>query len=429
MRFLPVLPSLAAFLLMVTALTYQFQGWLSSLMTNPRRRRSVIMVTTAIIIVLSQLPNLVNVFAPWERNPQAKPSVTISIAARGRTARLVNMAVPVGWLPLGVMHAAEGRVWPSILGLLGMTMIGTASLWRAYRSTIAPYQGQSSGRNHRPASKAGSLATASQPGVHFMERGLPGFSEPVSAIALAGLRSILRAPEAKMMLMTPLIMAPIFGSMLWRGGQTIPEFMRPLVATGGMAILLLGLIPMMGNLFGFDRDGFRVFVLSSAPRRDILLGKNLGLAPVALGLGAIVLPIVQYACPMRIDHFLSTFPQYCSMFLLFSIFTNLLSIYTPVSLTPGTLKPSNLKVSTLLLQAMLSILLFPLTQAVVLLPLGTEGLMRLLDWAPDVPICLILSLAELGAVLIIYHFSLKLLGDALLSREQRILESVTNRAA
>ena len=40
---LPVLPALAAFLLMVTALTYQFQGWLAALMSNPRRRRTVIM--------------------------------------------------------------------------------------------------------------------------------------------------------------------------------------------------------------------------------------------------------------------------------------------------------------------------------------------------------------------------------------------------
>ena len=30
-----LLPLLASFLLMVTALTYQFQGWLASLMSNP----------------------------------------------------------------------------------------------------------------------------------------------------------------------------------------------------------------------------------------------------------------------------------------------------------------------------------------------------------------------------------------------------------
>ena len=429
MRFLPVLPSLAAFLLMVTALTYQLQGWLSSLMTNPRRRRSVVMAMTAVLILVSQLPNLVNVFAPWEKQPQAEQSGKFQIEVWGRTARLVNLAVPVGWLPLGVMSAAEGRVTPSILGLLGMTLIGTASLWKAYRSTVGHYQGQSSSRKRRTTVTASSVPAAMRPGSLFLEWRLLGFSEPVSAIALAGLRSLVRSPEGKMMLLTPLIMAPIFGSMLWRGRQTIPEFMRPLVASGGMAVVLLGLVQMMGNVFGFDRDGFRVFVLSAAPRRDILLGKNMSLAPVALGLGAILLPVLQFACPMRPDHFLAMIPQYVSMYLLFCIVTNLLSIYTPVHLNPGTLKPSNLKITTLLLQVLMSILLFPLTQAVALLPLGIELVTKLLGWAPGVPICLVLSLAECAVVTVIYRLALEWQGNALQSREQRILESVTNRAA
>ena len=39
-----LLPLVAAFLFMVTALTYQFQGWLASLMANKRRRRTVIVL-------------------------------------------------------------------------------------------------------------------------------------------------------------------------------------------------------------------------------------------------------------------------------------------------------------------------------------------------------------------------------------------------
>ncbi len=61
----PVLPALAAFLLMVTALTYQLQGWLASLMSNPRRRRTVIVATTMIFVLVVQLPNLLNFYAPW----------------------------------------------------------------------------------------------------------------------------------------------------------------------------------------------------------------------------------------------------------------------------------------------------------------------------------------------------------------------------
>ena len=57
---LPLLPALAAFLLMVTALTYQLQGWLALLMSNPRRRRTVIVATTMIFVLGVQLPNLLN---------------------------------------------------------------------------------------------------------------------------------------------------------------------------------------------------------------------------------------------------------------------------------------------------------------------------------------------------------------------------------
>ena len=37
---------------------------------------------------------------------------------------------------------------------------------------------------------------------------------------------------------------------------------------------------LLGNQFGFDRGGFRVYVLSPASRRDVLLGKNLSFVPL-----------------------------------------------------------------------------------------------------------------------------------------------------
>ena len=262
------------------------------------------------------------------------------------------MVLPVGWLPLGVMAAAEGRVVPSILGLLGMTLIGTASLWRAYRTTIGLYQGQSS-QPERPAGGPRShrrRAPGSRASV-LLEARLPGLSEPVSAIALGGLRSLVRSPEAKMMLLTPVIMIPIFGSMLLERACTIFRSRSGRWSpSAAMVLVLFGVVQLMGNQFGFDRDGFRVFVLSPAPRRDILLGKNLAFAPLALGMAVILLTIVQVVCPLRLDHFLAMFPQYVSMFLLFCIFTNLMSIYAPFHVAAGSLKPSNPKLSTVLLQ-------------------------------------------------------------------------------
>ncbi len=166
-----------------------------------------------------------------------------------------------------------------------------------------------------------------------------------------------------MMLLSPLIMIPIFGSMLWRGRQGIPPSLRPLIAIGGMGLVLLGMLQLMANQFGFDRDGFRVFVLSAARRRDILLGKNLAFGPVALGIASILLAILQAVCPMRLDHLLAMIPQYIAMFLLFCIMMNLLSIYTPVYVAPGSLKPSNPKLTTVLVQLAMVMFVLPLTIA------------------------------------------------------------------
>jgi len=269
--------------------------------------------------------------------------------------------------------------------------------------------------------------TVSKPGELLLEARLPGLSEPVSAIALGGFRSLLRSPEAKMMLLSPVIMIPILGSMLFKAGGSIPEVVRPLVAIGGMAFVLLGLVQLMGNQFGFDRDGFRVFVLSPASRRDILLGKNLTFVPLVLILAAILLVMVQALCPLRVDHVLAMVPQVVSMFLLFCIFTNLASIYTPVYIAAGSLKPANPKTSTILIQMVMFLLIFPLTQSVTLLPLGIETLLRFLGWPAAIPIFLVLALLECAVIVLLYRFSLVWQGDLFQAREQKILESVTNR--
>ncbi len=468
--FLPVLPLLAAFLLMVTALTYQFQGWLAALMSNPRRRRTVIVITTTGFVLLVQLPNLMNLYGMGGVQQQvdrskilveeiskldramrsqeldgkeavrrqqdllkkyqvAKQEADRVLAERSeRTARLVNLILPVGWLPLGVFSAAEGRVLPSILGLLGMTMIGTVSLWRAYRTTLGMYQGQSTNRKVRPVPAVSAATSPRKPGVRLMETRLPGVSEPVSVIALGGLRSLIRSPEAKMMLLTPLIMIPIFGSMVFKNRHEMPELLRPLVAIGGMGLVLVGLLQLMGNQFGFDRDGFRVFVLSAASRRDILLGKNLTFAPLAMGMAVVLLAVVQVLCPMRLDHFAAMFPQYVSMFLLFCLFTNFVSIFAPFYVAAGSLKAANPKMSTVLLQLLMFTFLLPLAEGPTLLPLGTEALLRFAGWPESLPIYLVLSLVECVVVVLIYWLTLEWQGSLFQSREQKILECVTNRA-
>ena len=75
------------------------------------------------------------------------------------------------------------------------------------------------------------------------------------------------------------------------------------------------------------------------------------------------------------------------------------------------------------------LVLFPLTQAPTLLPLGIELLMRFMGWTAGIPIYLLLCLVECAIVMVIYYFSLIGLGNLFQSREQKILDSVTKRAA
>jgi hypothetical protein len=249
----------------------------------------------------------------------------------------------------------------------------------------------------------------------------------VSAIALAGLRSFLRAPESKLMLLTPLIFAVAFGSMVLRSPQTIPHAVRPLIGTAAMLMVLMGMFQIMANQFGFDRDGFCVFVLCAVPRRDILLGKNLAFAPLAIGLASLLMVVVQVFCPLRLDHLAAILPQFVSMFLSFSLLANLTSIFAPIAIAAGSLKPANQKLVPVLLQMVMIFFLFPLSQAPMLLPLVIEYAVSLLEWSVPMPVALLLTIVECAVVVFIYRRCLDWEGRLFQSREQRILEEVTNR--
>jgi ABC-2 type transport system permease protein len=463
-----LLPLLASFFLLVTALTHQFQGWLASLMANPRRRRTIIVVVTMAFVVICQLPNLLPVLLP--RTRQQEDEVTARLAneeaelqrayASGKitapqyrqrkeaiehghqsrledlkrqraehveeTARLINLVVPPGWLPLGAMALGEGDVLPALLGTLGLTLLGTASLWRSYRTTVRLYRGQFTAGRKGPAA-APPPAPTGRPAVRLLERELPGLSEHASAIALGGFRALLRAPEAKLMLLTPVILVMVFGSMVVTQAVDPPEAVRPLMATGAMAVILLSMVQLVGNQFGFDRNGFRVFVLCPARRRDVLLGKNLAVAPLALGMGAVTAVVLQAIYRMRWDYFLAVWPQFVSMFLLFCLLANALSILAPIHIAAGSFKPTNLKAIPALLQVAF-LLVFPLAMLPTLLPLGVQLALEALGWVRGVPLCLALSLLECVAVVYLYRLVLTWEGSWLQAREQRILDIVTSKA-
>lgn len=464
--YLLLLPLAAGFVFALTAVTYQFKGWLAGLMANPRRRRTVVVLLTVGFIAVVQVPNLINLSRPWEAatgptdrrgqrvievaNDQAAGRVTPEQAnarldeitrqyeaeRQGerqqyrdrvlRVARPAALAFPPGWLPLGAEGLAEGTPVPALLGTAGFALIGAWSLRRAYRTTLRLYTGgDAAGGPARPA--ASPPAAPPDPArVRMVEWRLPGVSEPVAAVATAALRSLTRAPEAKMTLLTPVIMVVVFGGILLSGRSTPPAFAPPLLAyaTGGGLMLIAGL-QLLGNQFGYDRAGFRAYVLSPVARRDVLVGKNLAAAPLLLGIGLTGFVVCGAVYPMRADHYPAVLAQTAATYLIVCLVGNGLSILTPIPMAAGSLQPAKVKVGPVLLQ-LAAFLLMPVFLFPVLIPYGLEVLLDHLDVVKGVPVSLVLSLAVLGLVGLVYRWAVRRQGAWLAEREQQVLEVVTS---
>ena len=421
-----LLPLLVGFFLMVTALTYQFQGWLASLMVDKRRRRTVIVLVTLGFVLIFQAPNLITIFRPWESKQAGDLTKNVSREQVAQTVALVNLALPPGWLPLGAKGLAEGDVVPALLGTFGLSLIGVASLWRAYRTTVRLYTGDFSAGKSLALPGPAPPKKVEKPSVELIERIIPWVSEPAAVIALAGFRSLMRAPEAKMLLLTPIFVVGILGGMYLKNADGMPDAVRPLLAFGAMAMIVLTMSQFVGNQFGFDRSGFRAFVLCPVGRRDIILGKNLAVAPLALTMGIVAAALVQGLYPMRIDRFLALLPQLVSMYLIFCTLANWLSIFSPMHMPTGALKATNAKLIPILCNMLFAMCLTP-ALSLTLLPFGLEAGLELLG-VEGLPIGLVLSVLECVAIVCVYRKALTWQGDLLQAREQRILEIVTTKA-
>ena len=288
-----LVPLALSMVLMITAWTYCLRGWLATTMSNPRRRRTVIMGISLAFVLIAQGPNLYfNVFqnrnalhGSHEERPQqrevrdtaTKQMIDNLVAAQG--------FVPPLWMPVGARALAEGNPLPALLGTLGCLGIATLGLRRAYRSTVRFYHGDTGGR--AAVKISGEAKKTSIPRdkskTDFLERSIPFVPEQSAALALATLRSLLRAPEVKMAWATSFIVTIILGAtFFFRATMNLSEAIKPFFATGSAVFPVFFLAQFFNNQFGFDRDGFRSLILSPADRRLILIGKNLAGLPVGL---------------------------------------------------------------------------------------------------------------------------------------------------
>lgn len=463
-RSLVVFALLPAFLFMVTAVSYQLRGWLARMMENKRTRGTVIVITTIAFIMVFQIPTLFNLgnatslitgpqgdatafverMAELDRQHKAgeidgKEYAEASNAAhrefdeqRGayqqsqtaslnRTATVMNAALPIGWLPYGASAAAVGALVSPWLCVLGMSTIGAASLTLAYRSTLRSYTG-----DHNRARRSGAAKRATgRERASLLERRVPFLNEAQSVVTLATLRATLRAPEAKMALLTPLIFACIYGSMIFTGKlELLPEAARPWFGIGALAMSLFGMVQLMLNMFGLDRQGFRAYVLMPAPRRDILLGKNLGIFPIAGTLSGLLIVFMGIAVGMQLSHVVANLLQIVVAFFLYSTVSNFTSIIAPIGIAIGSMRPVSMKFSVVASQ-FVAMLLVPVAVIPAALALGVELLAHAFGGTQGIPMYLLLTLLQLPLALWFYHAMLSVQGRHLQDREQAILEVIS----
>src|SRR5262249_43031869 len=351
------------------------------------------------------------------------------LAQAKQTTQLFNLILPIGWFPLGAAGLPDNEFLPTLLGMLGLGAIGTFSLWRAYRTTVRLYTGQfTSGTGKKKSAPPNPAKPFDPRKVRLVERTVPWVSEYASAVAAAAFRSLTRAPEAKMMLIAPMIMVVVFGGLLVGLVEPPKPWVRPFIATGAAMMIALMSVQLVGNQFGYDRTGFRAYVLCPAPRREILIGKNVAVAPLVLGLAIFNVVIAGVVFPMRIDHYPAAFAQVISMYLIFCLLANTLSILAPIPMSAGSIQPANVKMIPILMQMAFSLFVFPIAMVPVFAPIGVEAAVEYLGDIHWLPISLILSLVVLGLVVLGYRWIVSWQGDWLAAREQKILEVVTSKA-
>ncbi len=431
-----LIPLALSMVFMITAWTYYLRGWLATLMSNPRRRRAVIMGVTLAFVLMAQLPNLIITMTRPDRAARGKVETPQEQEARkAADQKKVDLAIQVAhyvpplWVPIGARGLAEGRVLPALLGTLGCFVIGAIGLRRAYLSTLRFYQGGSGGlagtRDAR-SQAPGPVVPLGAVGTLFMERRLPGVPEQSAAVALATLRSMLRAPEIKMQFGTSFVVTLLLGGPLLfrRGAGGVPDEFKPFLVTGVMVFAIFLMMQFMANQFGFDREGFRALVLSPAERRLILIGKSLAVLPAPALSAFTLMTIVAVWLRMPALVYVAALFQLVAGLLIAMLMANLLSIYVPYRIQPGTMKPTKMP-GLAVLMLVISQLTLPMAMSPLLLPPLAGILWHRFGGVPASAVNVAGSMLLAGILVIVYRWAIGPLGRALWRRETTILNTVS----
>jgi ABC-2 type transport system permease protein len=502
----------SAFLLALTALTYQFQGWVASMMANPRRRRAILIGLPFCLVMMFQLPAILmsrfsdrpKPVAPRQAAPEqiVPEPLTTTVETRGETpgadatkvaskdadsenanyfenpsaeraqsegaiedglldvnavggseedtrvarqilereaaqawigkVRWANRWIPPLWLA-GSVESIMSGTWHVVWMTCAMFAMAAISFRSNYDSTMRYYKGASESTKSLKA-RADKADRKREPtkvqlssSVRLIERSLPWVHEDTNAVLAMTWQSMVRAPEVKMFLLLPFV-APfiLFGAMqAWRL-PAIDELKAGTVVCCSAFCLLMA-AGLISNQFGFDRSGFRAFVLSPIRRDRILFARNLAIAPFLLTQSMLMAMAISWYFGLAWDKIICSTLLTAAMLPTFCLLMNTMAILTPFPLAAGSIQPQQFHFYPMLINIALSMFL-PAIVGVTLLPLAIEwGMDHWIESVRGIPIALGLSFPLFGVSAFLYAQMLPWQGRLLTQREQSILQTVTSK--
>lgn len=348
--------------------------------------------------------------------------------------RILNLAFPPLWMAGCVESIISGTshvIWLT----MAMFVVGVLSIRRNYQQTIRHYRGEigakalpsKSPKVDQSVPSAESQTNPIGAKARMIEWEIPFVSESTAAIITMTWQTMMRAPEVKIYLILPFF-APIFLFAVLHSLQLpkIDELKAAIVVCGAAFTLFIS-TGILGNQFGFDRAGFRAFVLSPIRRDRILLGRNLATSLVLLLQTFFLALAIGLYFGISLDVLLSAILLSASMLPLYALMVNLMSILAPFPIAAGAMQPKHFDLLPVLMSLVLSMLM-PMITGIALVPLGIEWLVRTyLPVLAFLPIAMLLSVLWLAGSLLIYRWLLPYEGKLLASKEQKLLQIVTSK--
>ena len=360
----------------------------------------------------------------WKARRKERKKAKFALVDKWLTRAAI--VVPIGWLPLGAKLAFQGHLLGSLLCFLGLAAIAGLSLRRSYRTTLRFVTGIDERDDGAGAPLPGAVKAATKPrGDFLVGRSLPIVDRGTSSVAVASAQSLLRSAEFKMVMLTPLLLL-VFGAaaLLASDGSAVTPTMRPYLSLGAICMGLFTVMQLLQNQFGLDRHGFRAFVLSPIPRRQLLQGKNLACAPFGLVLSGIGLIALQFLFPESVMHFLATWVLLGAGYLITSLYSNFISIVAPMKLKDGVMKADSAQGKVIFIQVV-TLLLLPLCLCPIALPATLESVFEFFHIKSPIPIYLPTSLFVLLGAAWVYRLLIPRQAALLQENEQKILDRLT----